>query len=147
VAKKTPRKTAAATKAMGAAATPTMARKRRVARPEAKTTASMRKTTSVTTSAPRKSKRRKITPEAALATTRELLEAKQARDRQPPPWRQFEAPHGQSGAGQHHGYDEQQAAAEAKAGVLHAAESRMEAIQGSISTQDRHAQGRRDAKG
>ena len=54
---------------------------------------------------------------------------------------------GNPGPGTHHGHDEQQAAAEAKAGVLHAAESRMEAIQGSISTQDRHAQGRRDAKG
>ena len=62
------------------------------------------------------SPRRKITPEAALATTRELLEAKQARDRQPPPWRQFEAPHGQSGAEARTSCPRraQQAAAEAK---------------------------------
>ena len=36
--------------------------------------------------------------------------------------------------------------ARAKAEELHAGESRMQAIQGSIGTQDRHNQGKRDSR-
>jgi hypothetical protein len=80
-----------------------------------------------------------ITPEQALANTRQLLEAKQEHDRQLPPWQQLDSQHGQvpkQGA--------QSPGAEAKAEELHAAESRMQAIQGSIGTQDRRNQGKRD---
>jgi hypothetical protein len=83
-----------------------------------------------------------------LANTRELLEAKQAHDREPPPWRQFDPDHGQPArAHPHQAPDsEQQAEARAHAQELHEAESRLKAIQGSISEQDRHHQGRKDAK-
>lgn len=91
----------------------------------------------------------RITPEEALANTRELLEAKQARDREPPPWRQLEAEHGQPVRDQAMPARdaEQEAEANMRAEELHRAESRLDAIQGSVSQQDRHRQGRRDAKG
>ncbi|WP_386753434.1 hypothetical protein [Lysobacter yangpyeongensis] len=89
----------------------------------------------------------RITPEEALANTRELLEAKHARDREPPPWRQFDADHGQPASQQATpARDAGQAAeADAHAEELHEAESRLDAIHGSVSEQDRHQQGRRDA--
>lgn len=94
-------------------------------------------------------KAHRITPEEALANTRELLEAKQARDREPPPWRQLEAEHGQPLREQATPARdaEQEAEANMRAEQLHRAESRLDAIQGSVSQQDRHRQGRRDAKG
>ena len=99
-------------------------------------------------SASRSRKPHRITPEEALANTRELLEAKQARDREPPPWRQFDPDHGHPA--HEHGTPgpdaAQQAQAHAHAEELHRGESRMKAIQGSISGQDRHHQGRQDAK-
>ena len=93
-------------------------------------------------------KAHRITPEEALANTRELLEAKQARDREPPPWRQLEAEHGQPVRDQATPARdaEQEAEANMRAEELHRAESRLDAIQGSVSQQDRHRQGRRDAK-
>ena len=88
-----------------------------------------------------KAARKKITPRKALSNTRKLLEAKQRHARETPPWQQI----GGSAPGQgHDGYQSDEAAA--KANELHAAESRMEGIHGSISTHDRHAQGRRDSK-
>jgi hypothetical protein len=99
-------------------------------------------------SASRSRKPHRITPEEALANTRELLEAKQARDREPPPWRQFDPDHGHPA--HEHGTPgpdaAQQAQAHAHAEELHRGESRIKAIQGSISGQDRHHQGRQDAK-
>ncbi|MBC7991126.1 MAG: hypothetical protein H7Y19_16300 [Luteimonas sp.] len=86
-------------------------------------------------------KPRKITPQQALANTRKLLKAKQAHDRQPQPWQTLDPEHGhvpQSGF--------QSPEAAQKAEELHAGESRMQAIQGSIGTQDRHAQGKRDSR-
>lgn len=90
----------------------------------------------------------RITPEEALANTRELLEAKQARDREPPPWRQLDAEHGQPVRDQATPARdaEQEAEANMRAEELHRAESRVDAIHGSISQQDRHQQGRHDAK-
>jgi hypothetical protein len=82
---------------------------------------------------------RRITPEQALENTRKLLEAKQAHDRQPPPWQQLDGGHD---VGDHGGYQSEEAAA--KAAELHAAESRLQATQGSIGTQGRHDQGKRD---
>ena len=86
-------------------------------------------------------KPRGITPEQALANTRALLEAKQAHDREPPPWQSLETPGGQAPQS---GFQSDEA--RIKADELHAGESRMQAIQGSISTQDRHQQGKRDAR-
>ncbi|NUO76550.1 MAG: hypothetical protein HOQ32_11110, partial [Lysobacter sp.] len=80
-----------------------------------------------------------ITPEQALANTRQLLEAKQEHDRQPQPWQQLDPQHGQVPK-----QDPQSPGAAAKAEELHAGESRMQAIQGSIGTQDRRNQGKRD---
>jgi hypothetical protein len=84
---------------------------------------------------------RTITPKQALANTRKLLEAKHAHDRQAPPWQAFD---GQHSPAPQPGY--QSAEAQARAEELHAAESRMEAIQGAIGTQDRHNQGKRDQR-
>jgi hypothetical protein len=86
-------------------------------------------------------KPRGITPEQALANTKALLEAKQAHDREPPPWQSLETPGGHASPP---GFQSDEA--RIKADELHAGESRMQAIQGSISTQDRHQQGKRDAR-
>ena len=83
---------------------------------------------------------KKITPRKALSYTRRLLEARQQQARETPPWQQI----GTAGAQGHDGY--QSPEARAKANDLHAGESRMEGIHGSISTHDRHDQGRRDNK-
>ena len=88
----------------------------------------------VTKSAPRKP-----TPRQALAVTRKLLEQKQAHDRESQPWQLLDP---------HHtpvldpGFQSSEAAD--KAIELHAGESRMKAIQGSVGTQDRRNQGKRD---
>lgn len=82
---------------------------------------------------------RTITPEQALANTRKLLEAKQEHDRQVQPWQKLDDGHGPA---PQVGHESEEAAA--KAEQLHAAESRVQAIQGSNSTQDRHNQGKRD---
>lgn len=158
----TPRKTAGRGPMTVTSPTPTMARRRRAARTDAETTMPSAAGTTTNfgtnrTASPRDTDRearggqgrrsgdrRKVTPEEALATTRELLEAKQERDRQPPPWRQFDDTHGQpatEGSG-----EGRQEASEATLSELHEAETRLEGTQGSISTQDRHQQGRRDAR-
>ena len=85
-------------------------------------------------------RKRGITPKQALANTLALLEAKQEHDRQPLPWQQFAAPHAHHPATP----DSQSPEAAQKAVELHAGESRMQAIQGSISTTDRRNQSKRD---
>lgn len=85
--------------------------------------------------------RGRITPEQALANTRALLKAKQEHDRQPPPWQALD---GMPGAAPQAGFQSDEAAQ--KATELHAGESRMQAIQGSVGTQGRHAQGKRDKR-
>lgn len=82
-----------------------------------------------------------ITPEQALENTRKLLQAKQEHDRQPPAWQQLDGSHATA---VQDGYQSDEAAA--KATELHAAESRLQGTQGSISTQDRHNQGKRDSR-
>jgi hypothetical protein len=111
-----------------------------------RTTAATPRDTDRGTSRTRKAHR--ITPEEALANTRELLEAKQARDREPPPWRALDAEHGQPIREQATPARdmEQEAEANMSAEKLHRAESRLDANQGSVSQQDRHQQGRHDAK-
>jgi hypothetical protein len=88
-----------------------------------------------------KRKPRGITPEQALANTRALLEAKQAHDRETPPWQSLET---QGGQPPQPGFQSDEA--RIRADELHAGESRRQAIQGSIGSQDRHQQGKRDAR-
>ncbi|QDW65889.1 hypothetical protein [Luteimonas granuli] len=83
-----------------------------------------------------------VTPEGALESTRRLLEAKQERDRSPRPWHSLG--HAADPVPEP-GYQSPQAAS--KAQELHAGESRMTPIHGSISTHDRHNQGKRDSRG
>ncbi|MEG3158049.1 hypothetical protein ACKVMH_09185, partial [Lysobacter zhanggongensis] len=80
-----------------------------------------------------------ITPEQALANTRELLEAKQRQARTTQPWQALD-----DHAPVHAPEGYQSASAAQHAEELHAAEARLQGIQGSISTQDRHNQGKRD---
>jgi hypothetical protein len=82
-----------------------------------------------------------ITPRKALANTRKLLEQKQAHDRQPPPWQQFDAAQKQVPKT---GY--QSAEAAEKAQELHEGESRLSAIEGRISSTDRRNQATRDGR-
>lgn len=76
-----------------------------------------------------------ITPEQAMANTRGLLQRKNeaaARTADDPPGSQ---------AGR---YQDEQARAQAQ--ELHRGEARIQGTHGSISTQDRHNQGRRDSR-
>jgi hypothetical protein len=81
-----------------------------------------------------------ITPEQALENTRKLLEAKQAHARETPPWQEIGQPAHVPEAGF------QSDEARAKANELHESEARLQANQGSVSTVDRHNQGKRDAR-
>jgi hypothetical protein len=86
-----------------------------------------------------KSAPRNVTPRQALAKTRKLLEQKQAHDRETQPWQLLDpnqTPVAEAGFQSNEAAD--------KAVELHAAESRMKAIQGSSGTQDRRKQGKRD---
>ncbi|NYZ64108.1 hypothetical protein [Luteimonas deserti] len=83
--------------------------------------------------------KRRISPERALANTRELLE-RQAQDAaQPKPWEGISA---EGTAQQAPGFQSGQA--RSRALDLHAGEIRQTSIQGSISTRDRKNQGKRD---
>jgi hypothetical protein len=123
--------TAAGTGRKAAAASPSNAKKTRT-RDASRSAESGKK-------APRK---RRITPEQALEQTRALLEAKQAHDAEPRPWQDL--PTGPAVAGEP-GF--QSDAAARRAARLHAAEARIPAIQGSVSTRDRINQGKRDHRG
>ena len=70
-----------------------------------------------------------------------MLEQKQAQARQVPAWQALDGHHGSV---PQPGFQSDQARVQAEA--LHEAESRMEGIQGSISTHDRHNQGKRDSR-
>ena len=76
-----------------------------------------------------------------MANTRALLEAKQEHDREPQPWQALDSERSHV---PQPGFQSDEA--RAKAEELHAGESRMQAIQGSIGTQDRHNQGKRDSR-
>ena len=90
--------------------------------------------------AAKKAAPRRITAKKALANTRKLLKQKQAQARETPPWQALEASHG----GPQPGFQSEQA--RLKAGELHEAEARLDAIHGSASTVDRHNQGKRDQR-
>ena len=132
-ARKTVKKTAATGKAAGrkTAGTQTAATKRAA-------TGSARKAVPAT----RKPRERRLTPEQALAQTHALLEAKHARDAAPRPWQDT---HGGDAVVGQPGFQSDGAARRALR--LHAAEARIPAIQGSISTRDRINQGKRDHRG
>lgn len=77
-----------------------------------------------------------------MDNTRNLLEAKQAHDREAPPWQALDThPHG---ATPKSGFQSEEAVE--KSVELHAGESRLNAIEGSISDQDRPDQGKRDGR-
>src|SRR5690606_13782540 len=98
-------------------------------------------------SAPKKATRKatkkvakKTAAKKALANTRKLLEQKQEQAREAPPWQALDVPHGSPQPG----FQSEQA--RLKAGELHEAEARLDAIHGSASTVDRHNQGKRDQR-
>lgn len=137
VARKPVAKKAVAKSTMKRAAAPV----KRAAKAPAKAAVTQAARSTAKKTSPSARKPRGITRAQALANTRALLEAKQAHDREPPPWQSLETPGGQ---GPQPGFQSDEA--RIKADELHAGESRMQAIQGSISTQDRHQQGKRDAR-
>ena len=85
-----------------------------------------------------------VSPDEALANTRQLLEAKQQRDRETPAYRMLEAQAEGRRAEPEPGF--QSESARAKAQELHAGEVRLDPIHGSISTHDRQSQGERDRR-
>jgi len=80
--------------------------------------------------------------EQALDNTRKLLEEKQAQARQAPAWQALDD-HPAGGAPKS-GFQSDDARVQAR--ELHEAEARLEGNQGSISTHDRHNQGKRDQR-
>lgn len=80
--------------------------------------------------------RQSITPEQAMENTRELLERKNEAAQQ-------QAAQDQPGSDTGRYQDEQ---ARAQAQELHHGEMRLQGTHGSISTRDRHNQGRRDSR-
>ena len=141
-AKKKATKKAAAKKATAkkAAAKKTPAKKATTAKKTAtakKTTAKKAPVRKTATAKP--AAKKAITPKRALANTRKLLREKQAQARTTPPWQALDGHHGtapQSGF--------QSDGARVQAEHLHEAEVRLEGNQGSVSTHDRHNQGKRD---
>ncbi len=81
----------------------------------------------------------KPTARQALVKTRKLLKDKQQRDTQTPAWQEINV---DPGPAAHRGF--QSGEARSKAQELHAGEIRLKPIQGSVSTRDRHNQGKRD---
>ena len=86
--------------------------------------------------------KKEITPKRALKNTRALLDAKQQRERQPPAYLAIDT-HAEA---QQPDTGFQSGTAKAKARKLHEGESRMDPIHGSISTQGRQNQGKRDKR-
>lgn len=108
-----------------------------------KTSTGNAKSASGKSGAPRsRPRKRGFTPEQALAQTQALLEAKQARDQEPKPWAGVAEGGVDPGTP---GYQSDSAARRARR--LHAAEVRLPATQGSVSTRDRINQGKRDHRG
>jgi hypothetical protein len=138
--KKAPAKKAAAKKTATRKAAPRKAATKKVAKKTAPKKTAPKKVASKTAPKKKPAAKKAITPRKALANTRKLLEAKQRQARETPAWQQI----GTQPVQGHEGYQSPEAAA--KAQELHEGESRMQGIQGSISTHDRHAQGKRDSR-
>lgn len=100
------------------------------------------KATTVPEDAPPPAKRQRSSAGRALASTHELLADKQRRDQQPKAYQILDA--GQVDHDSHPAMAS--GTATRKALELHAGESRMDAIHGSVSTRDRHNQGKRDSR-
>lgn len=83
-----------------------------------------------------------VTPQQALRSTHQVLEAKQEAARQPKPWQEVGTHAGQVAS---EGF--QNGAAARRALDLHAGEARMPAIHGSAGTRGRITQGKRDSQG
>lgn len=137
-AKKAPAKKKATAKKAAASKT---AAKTPVAK-KAATQKTATKKSATKAAAKKTARRRGVSAKKALENTRRLLEAKQERDRSPQPWQQLDAAAGQVGGP---GYQSPEAANRAR--ELHAGEARMAQTHGSISSHDRHEQGRRDNRG
>ena len=149
-AKKTTKKTAkkAATKRTTARKAPTKrtsakkaTTKRTTAKKAATRRTTARKTTAKKTATRRTTAKKAITPKQALANTRKLLAQKQAQARATPPWQALDDHHDQA---PHAGF--QSDGARVQAEELHEAEARLQGTHGSISTHDRHNQGKRDQR-
>ena len=82
---------------------------------------------------------RRTSPRQALAATRKRLEDKQAHDREVQPWQRLDSHQTQVPEPGFQSNEAREAATE-----LHAAESRLKAMHGSVGTQDRRSQGKRD---
>lgn len=126
-----------------AAKKPAAGRKAAKKAPAKKTTA--KKTTRAAKKAAGKKPARKtgkVTAKQALRSTRKVLEAKQEQARQPKPWQDATSLGGQVSSD---GF--QSGTAARRAEDLHAAESRLPAIHGSVGTRGRINQGKRDSKG
>jgi hypothetical protein len=128
--------TRSASKKAKTPASKTSASKKASKAPASKTSASKRAPATA-----RKSGGGKLTPKQALKRTRALLEAKQARDREPKPWETI------GGAAPDPGQPGFQSGTAARRALeLHAGETRQPAINGSVSTRDRINQGKRDRR-
>ena len=145
-AKKTTAKKAAARKATAKKTTAKKAAPRKTAAKKAatkKTTAkkTAAKKVSPSKTAAKKTAPKKTTAKKALANTRKLLREKQAQAREPKPWQALDGHHGRT---PQPGFQSDEARVQAES--LHEAEMRLEGNQGSISTHDRHNQGKRDSR-
>lgn len=142
-ARTTPTPVAAAADRAGTKATPAAAARAAKAAKPARTAKVAKPPASKPAGRPAaKAPRRASTPKRALASTRKLLAAKQASDREAKPWQTLDPDRLHV---PEPGY--QSTAAARNALALHAAESRMAPIHGSISTRDRRNQGKRDHRG
>jgi hypothetical protein len=99
------------------------------------------KKTAAKKTATKKTAPRKTTAKQALANTRKLLRRKQAQARETKPWEALDGRHGKT---PQPGFQSDEARVQAES--LHEAEMRLEGNQGSISTHDRHNQGKRDSR-
>lgn len=148
-AKKATKKTAAKKATRTAATKKTAAKKANATKKAATKTTTVAKKVAKKKVAAKKSARKAakkpakaISPRQALANTRKLLEAKQQHDREPQPWQALDP---QVQHVPQPGYQSGQAAG--KAQELHAGESRMASIHGSMGARDRRNQGKRDHRG
>jgi hypothetical protein len=147
--KKAAKKTAGKTSAKRAATKKATAKKAAPKKTTAKKTVAKKtvakkaapKKTAAKKTTTKKTAPRKTTAKQALANTRKLLRQKQAQARETKPWEALDGRHGKT---PQPGFQSDEARVQAES--LHEAEMRLEGNQGSISTHDRHNQGKRDSR-
>ena len=142
VAKKTEKEAAKKPATGRKVAKKTTAKKAAAKKATAKKAAAKKASTKRTAAKKSTRKAGKVTAKQALRSTRKVLKAKQEEARQPKAW-QDTASHG----GQVSSDGFQSGTAARRAEDLHAAESRLPAIHGSVGTRGRINQGKRDSKG